>query len=715
MQNYYQLDTLGKKATNYAMLNQLIQENRLEIICIYGTPRSGSTIMEMVFSKLADISRHQPFRSALTDLSNSGLRGGEQDFTLEHYEYGCSLILSDALEQLQAKEKATIIVKEVSDVMSEEYVKKWSKLPSKFLITFRSPELQIVSGANIFAADVLDGFKPKQPVDVLMDGILQDIENLPIPDLNNRSILQIFHDAWYSLLRDLEIFRKMAETSDAKKITMIDITLLRFAPEAAIHNILERLAIHTETDKILQNLDDSKIRDTRTRERASQQRARKSKAIELLGSTETIDLVRLPKETGRVIHHLLPIYVGLLASKENSYLPSVDDVTREDIHFGGLLYSLLSLQPLTAYSAVKAQTEINISHVSLPSKLTQTYSSFIARSKKVAPRINELAQRFEDLASGREEVPLIIPVEEIELFKGDYYAQKFSESHNLCIGPMMRHAYASIPYIREETIRIGSAICLLNTQLVDLGLHPLIILQIDGAEGTLMRSLSKHSEGSIQTLNTSPTVANKIEFDRLPVEGSHFWFGSHTDITPELLRMHIGLKPFRRGFDIIIETLGFQMYGSNRTEQIGFIAQNLKPGGILILIEKFNSSQSFEEYLKREQKKDKDFKAKFFNASQIQHKKDTILPAMQPGQVTKEELAQAVREHFDYAVQTWNSCNFSTVIASNDKGILKNFLSCFLKPAIPDSFSYESVPNSLPGFQDLNIKFRLPQPSPLIK
>lgn len=231
------------------------------------------------------------------------------------------------------------------------------------------------------------------------------------------------------------------------------------------------------------------------------------------------------------------------------------------------------------------------------------------------------------------------------------------------------------------------------------------------ADGCMARTISEFSHANVMTLTNSPTTSNMIEFFKKSRKGAYFWHGPFFEIAIESLRQRKELKEFHDGFDIIFEDLGFQMYSPERYEQIEFVKQNLKPGGIMLFYEKLmhRNTQICQE---RERQKDDHFKAKHFTLEQIQEKKQTILignqsASMQANQVCMEELIEAISPHFKYAVLIENSANFYRVVASDDADALKLFVESIVE--MPKTqYCYESLPKPLLGFSENELCFREP-------
>ncbi|MER5717538.1 hypothetical protein [Streptomyces sp. NPDC002132] len=100
---------------------------------------------------------------------------------------------------------------------------------------------------------------------------------------------------------------------------------------------------------------------------------------------------------------------------------------------------------------------------------------------------------------------------------------------------------------------------------------------------------------------------------------------------------------------------------------------------------------------------------RYFTEQQIAAKREKILTHMERMEVTIEEMKDALACHFSAAAITWNSGNFYTVAASNDRERLREFVSAHSTPAIPDHFQYGELPRPLFGLTEDEVAFRTPR------
>ena len=334
-----------------------------------------------------------------------------------------------------------------------------------------------------------------------------------------------------------------------------------------------------------------------------------------------------------------------------------------------------------------------------------TYEAFKKKHKR-GPRITSMSSAFNGFVDGTKGKPIINYKSSKDLLKGDVYNLSFYFCSQRYATPFTLHASASIPFSAEGDYRLGAGILRYAKLLYRNEDTVFNVQEIAGADGGFSRTLANLSNGKIRSLTNSATYSNYTKFLEDRPENCFFWPGPFFEITSELLYNTKEFHPFRTGFDLIYEHIIFQMFNSNRQEQIKFVSKNLKADGILLLYEK-NKHVDIEEYIKREKKKDNDFKSKYFSDIQVQEKKDTILYKMEEGEVTLKDLTDATSKFFQYVVLIWNCCNFNVVAASNSKDNLEKFIGELTEPCLPEDYCYEQVPQVLFGKGiDLSIKFR---------
>lgn len=315
----------------------------------------------------------------------------------------------------------------------------------------------------------------------------------------------------------------------------------------------------------------------------------------------------------------------------------------------------------------------------------QDFDDFLAECD-LGPRINELTGFFAATAAGKSGVPIRRPVVDSRLLPSDELLHKLISLHAARQGFFDQHYHSSIPYRLEEECRMAYALLKYARHLS----APLSLYSLGTAEGTMARTLSELSGGLIRTLSCSPNAENYkcfMEYGEPP--HADFFLGPFHRLSKEFLRTDQRLAKFASGFDVILEDTTFQMYSPNRSKQIEFVAQHLRDGGILLLVEKFRAMDE-NDYECREYQKDFGFKARYFSVDEIERKANLVLKTMFNGEVTLAEMSRAVSAHFNRCVITWNSGNFYGLAASNSEENLDLYLSQMAEPAIPHEYVYES-------------------------
>ncbi|AGK47462.1 hypothetical protein BTI_2218 [Burkholderia thailandensis MSMB121] len=326
---------------------------------------------------------------------------------------------------------------------------------------------------------------------------------------------------------------------------------------------------------------------------------------------------------------------------------------------------------------------------------------------KAAPRLHSMADFFANTAAGRGGMPRKPPTVDERLFEGDVTLKRFADLHRRRWGHFDLHYHASIPYRLEEEIRLGEAILSYGMQAARPG-EPFKVYSLGTAEGTMARTMSELANGAIETLSSSATRENRDSFYRYG-EPPHarFFLGAFHELDRTVLDRDSELRPFASGFDVILEDTTFQMVSPNRMQQIAFVAQVLKPGGLFVFVEKFLDDDR-DAYMERERQKDFGFKTRFFDRADIERKQRDILDTMNRNEVSLSDMARAIAQTFAHAAVTWNSGNFSTLVASERPQAIQAFIARMTAPCIPREYEYESVPRALCGLQGAALHFRAP-------
>lgn len=310
-----------------------------------------------------------------------------------------------------------------------------------------------------------------------------------------------------------------------------------------------------------------------------------------------------------------------------------------------------------------------------------------------APRLTSFATFFDRTASGQSGAPdLSEPEIDMGILDFDLDVAVFADTYQRLRGTFDSHYVASIPYRYEEACRMGAAILPFALRTWARNGSPTTIYTLGTGTGRMSRALATLGDGRIKTLCCSPTAANREAFyANRGSEHAHFFLGPFFELDAERYASDPDLVGFRGGFDVLVEDTTFQMYDSDRRKQLEFIAPKIRPGGVLVLVQKL-AQRDPRVYEARERQKDEQFKSKFFSGSQIAEKKDVVVSTMSTLQVDLETTASALASFFRYAALTWNSGNFYTIVASNSRASILELVSLMLKPAIPPAYCYESLP-----------------------
>lgn len=137
-------------------LKRLAKSDRVSIVYIHGTARSGSTIAEIILAQLADLAIHQPFRGLLQK-SGGRFRSQKLDFDADIYDSACGLIVKQIERSLTKKVKITVVIKELAGFFHPYIWQRWLEIPERFLFTIREPHLQYMSWLSAMTDKVCQG------------------------------------------------------------------------------------------------------------------------------------------------------------------------------------------------------------------------------------------------------------------------------------------------------------------------------------------------------------------------------------------------------------------------------------------------------------------------------------------------------------------------------------------------------------------------------
>lgn len=339
--------------------------------------------------------------------------------------------------------------------------------------------------------------------------------------------------------------------------------------------------------------------------------------------------------------------------------------------------------------------------------LSETELTDYISAARNSPRLTTMYGEFSDLATGRKGAPDNPVILDPDLLGHDALCLRFANVRERHAGVFNQHFIASLPYALEEQCRFGAAILKYSWLINDIQKRPLDLYTLGDASGVTARSLSDISDGKIRTLTCSPNPENQVVFhEGRPGKNAHFFLGPFFEVSPDSLVRH-NIDGFESGFDIIVEDTTFQMYGKHRLAPIKIVSKNLREDGIFIFLEKFSHANK-EEFFRRENQKDYEFKIRFFSIDKIEEKKVNIVNDMDNNLATLDEFRECIADEFSFAVMIWNTGNFYKIAASNNLENLRNFVRCLTPSAIPDEFNHAALPAIFVGDEDLVFSFRAP-------
>lgn len=308
-----------------------------------------------------------------------------------------------------------------------------------------------------------------------------------------------------------------------------------------------------------------------------------------------------------------------------------------------------------------------------------------------SPRMTSIHQHFGNISAGKLQPPQKTVEVNSEFLSQDRDLLEYHELFQQNIGKFYHHFLTSVPFVAEELYRLGLAICKLAKYLSKDQDRYFTCFNTTGEGDVPGVTMAKYTNGLIRTFTNSPNTEGKDNFyQNCNPEYSKFYLGSFVDITPDYLASQPDLKIYKDGFDFIHVSITFQVYGSNRTEQISHIKKLLKKDGLIIFMEKLKHPDP-ERYENFEKIKDEQFKSRYYSSEEIEWKASVFLQqCINTGQIDFETCVSAIKQHFKYAYLIWNSGNFYEFVASNNKLVIDKFISSLVVPYVPSQFKNES-------------------------
>lgn len=341
---------------NEQTLKQLVASGKASIIYVHGTARSGSTIAQVIFSSFADRAIHEPF-VVVRDAKGGNNRANKLPFNADIYEEACGVIVNQILEVLKEKDRATILVKELSYFFELPIWDRWIQIPEKFLFTIREPHIQYFSDLSLFTYYNFQGDEAfvKNREFVLENALTMESLNLQNiwPGLDE-TIISNNKKEWEALISQWKTVRSSLNGT-SKKIAIMDLNILRMNPYYAIEKIIEKLGLEVDDiESSIYNLNvqsQSKIFDLGDTNRESVRKARNSKTINPLVEGEDISPYAFPLQSREHIWRVIPIYLDLLYASEHVAMPSLDQL--DDFVAQSDTLKLEDTHPFEAYAIAK--------------------------------------------------------------------------------------------------------------------------------------------------------------------------------------------------------------------------------------------------------------------------------------------------------------------------------------------------------------------------
>lgn len=336
-------------------LKQLAKSDRVSIIYIHGTARSGSTIAEIVLSQVADLTIHQPFRGVLQQ-AGGRFRATKLDFDVDIYDSACGLIVKQINQYLQNNQKIVVVIKELAGFFQPCIWQRWLEIPDKFLFTIREPHIQYMSWLSAMTDKVFQGKGKLQENRDFVISKAQITETSVLSAEWEGTTISCNQFAWNALVDNFyQVKKEISSISSVrKKVAILDLVLLRYKPNIVLKNTLEKLGIKSEINFNNLSKVESNIWDIRDKNRPMVRKANNSNTINPLTTEEVVSLNIFPIKSQQHIQELIPLYLDLLFASDQVYLPSLTELETTE---------LIVVNPFLAYAValfhLKNQAQVN--------------------------------------------------------------------------------------------------------------------------------------------------------------------------------------------------------------------------------------------------------------------------------------------------------------------------------------------------------------------
>ena len=327
-------------------LRTLASDDRVSIVYIHGTARSGSTIAEIVLAQLADLAIHQPFRGTLQKFGGR-FRATKLDDDVDVYDSACGVIVDKINRCLQTRNKITVVIKELAGFFKPSVWQRWLKIPQKFLFTIREPHLQYMSWLSAMTDKAFQGNGSLQSDRDFVISNTKTIENYLLSAEWEGTTLSCNHTAWQALRSDFKTVKQSIDNTH-QKVAILDSILLRYNPESAIRNAVQKLEFQSEKLSSLNLIGLAKTRtkvwDIRDKNRPMVRKANSSNTINPLTVGEAVSLNLFPEKSQNHIKSIIPIYLDLLYAEDRVYFPSLAELEPNETT------GLIDTHPFLAYA-----------------------------------------------------------------------------------------------------------------------------------------------------------------------------------------------------------------------------------------------------------------------------------------------------------------------------------------------------------------------------
>ncbi|MEP7109836.1 MAG: hypothetical protein ABI760_17705, partial [Ferruginibacter sp.] len=229
------------------------------------------------------------------------------------------------------------------------------------------------------------------------------------------------------------------------------------------------------------------------------------------------------------------------------------------------------------------------------------------------------------------------------------------------IAGFSNHIETSIPAFRDVQLKKIEAI---SNVYKDGGL----VIDLGGSQGDFGKTITSLNP-KIKSINLDMNDAMGASHNATPVDGAVWEKGAFREDVG-------GVKRFipKEKADVVHESMMFQFISPDRIDFINEVADHyIKDDGVFIAEEKVNEDSS--KWIANENKKDADFKSKYYTSEDITVKKEEVLVGMRGHQASEERLQEALASRFKYVEQYWDSGNFKGYLASNSKAKITAMLN----------------------------------------